>query len=740
MPADRRRSRVAQARNASRPQTMVNHIGGGQGGSGGDGHGDGAGGAGGHGMGPSLSFDISVGHFTMHNNVLGNFDRVSGDPNRQNTVGGDPLHDLGSGLLIHQNIHQYRDRGIDIMHRSVALEAIHDSMDSFPQPRCHPETRTKMLGDLRGWALDTDSQTSVLWLYGPAGAGKSAIMRTLATRLHEDGRLGGCFFFKRGHATRGNAKTVITTIAYQLAIRVPWLKTPISRIIENDPSIVGQCITSQMQNLISGPCHSHEHRDPGAILIDGLDECEGHNFQQEILRAIRSTSSDHLISPRFIVASRPEPHIRELFNTPLYSGHYCSFNVEQSFHDVRKYLSDEFARIHREHDTMARIQSPWPSEYILEELVRKSSGYFIYASTIIKFIDDKNYRPTQQLAMVQDTTTTGSESAFNTLDQLYLTILTSAHRQSELIPILSVIVNFQLAPHNIDRLLGFEEGETWLRLRNLHSVLNMPSDMDIIRSHHASFLDFLDNPDRSGPFCVGTLQHQIDLARMILEAYAGTHENVVGFWARFLESQLISFLESSLPSAGGAELFPLIGTIDPNCVFFFRTTAIPERMLVWLKMRSAPRDLMKLWEDYEYMASFERKVEWNWHELSAGRMVPCSSELLRILVSLVAFTPATLSNTRDLLDLTWTEMRTSVCGASSNSAKDQHGLTVLAASLTFRDVALHCIRKMVKNTLNMGRHYSWETPAAVLESIRRTGRNQIGANALNKHKTEQWVS
>ncbi|KAJ7936385.1 hypothetical protein B0H13DRAFT_2448053 [Mycena leptocephala] len=40
-----------------------------RGGPGGGGHGTGTGGAGGRGMGPALNFDISVGQFTMHNNV-----------------------------------------------------------------------------------------------------------------------------------------------------------------------------------------------------------------------------------------------------------------------------------------------------------------------------------------------------------------------------------------------------------------------------------------------------------------------------------------------------------------------------------------------------------------------------------------------------------------------------------------------------------------------------------------------
>ncbi|KAJ7196329.1 hypothetical protein B0H12DRAFT_965411, partial [Mycena haematopus] len=232
---------------------------------------------------------------------------------------------------------------------------------------------------------------------------------------------------------------------------------------------------------------------PVPILIDGLDECEGHGIQEEILRAIRNSSYEQPIPLRFIVASRPEPHIREVFDSPLYIGNYRSFNVEQSFADVHKYLGDEFSRIHREHHTMGAIPSPWPSHDVLWELVRKSSGYFVYASTIIKFVDDKNYRPTERLAVVQDGT--GSTSAFDALDQLYLAILLPAP------PILCAITNFDLSVGKIDQLFGLADSDTQLLLRGLHSVLDIPSnDNRIISSHHASFLDFLNNPDRSQNF------------------------------------------------------------------------------------------------------------------------------------------------------------------------------------------------------------------------------------------------
>ncbi|KAJ6465460.1 hypothetical protein C8R45DRAFT_1219774 [Mycena sanguinolenta] len=593
MPADRR-SGFPRTR-ASGPQTTVNHIGGGQGGPGGGGHGTGTGGAGGCGMGPSLSFDISAGQFTMNNNVYVDDAFEVENPHRQDAVSRDARHEPRPGAYIHQNIHHHGNRGIDILHRAAALGAMYDSAESFPQPRCHPETRTEMLEDLHTWALDRDAQHKILWLHGPAGAGKSAIMQALSRQLGDAGRLGASFFFKRGDPARGNGNALFATIAYQLAINVPWLRAKIFPIVENDPSVLQRTIRTQMIKLISEPCRSQRGEGHVTIIVDGLDECERYDVQQEILHAIRIASSHSPIFLRFIVASRPELYIREVFESPVYSDVHHSFNVEQSFDDVRKYLSDEFARIHREHDTMAKIPSPWPMPDVLEELVEKSSGHFIYASTIIKFIDDKNYRPTQRLAVVQDASSTGSESAFDPLDKLCMTILSSASRQSELIPILCAIANFRVHPKRIDQLFQLPEGETRLLLRGLHSLIDVPSNddkisviHDAISPHHASFFDFLNNPGRSRTFSVGTLRHRIDLARMVLEAYVGPHENRDGFFSQFLRLNLMHFINSLPPFAEVAELLPLIGTMDPGCIFAVNGTDIPGQMLAWLEVSPKP--------------------------------------------------------------------------------------------------------------------------------------------------------
>ncbi|KAJ7660598.1 hypothetical protein B0H17DRAFT_954075, partial [Mycena rosella] len=337
----------------------------------------------------------------------------------------EPPQSFPGGTIINaQNVnHRYGETGIHILHRAVALEALYDSAESFPQPRCHPETRTEILDDLYNWAVG-DSTYLIRWLHGPAGAGKSAIMQTLCQRLKEAGRLGGAFFFKRGHATRGNAKVLFATLAYQLALHHRKLNAPISRSAETDPSVVGRGMDVQLYSLIVEPCKLLRDPAPLILLIDGLDECEGLNVQQEILRLIAFIAHNRSLRLKFLIASRPEAHIREEFEEDSFQELYDSVNVEQSFDDIRKYLRDEFTRIHREHQhTMGNIPTPWPSTETLNHLVRKSSGYFIYASTIIRFIDDKGFRPTKRLESIQNLSSGDSDSPFAALDQLYLQIL-----------------------------------------------------------------------------------------------------------------------------------------------------------------------------------------------------------------------------------------------------------------------------------------------------------------------------
>jgi hypothetical protein len=150
-------------------------------------------------------------------------------------------------------------------------------------------------------------------------------------------------------------------------------------------------------------------------------------------------------------------------------------------------------------------------------LVEKSSGYFIYAATVIKFIDDKNFRPTEQLEIIRNLATSNDDSGlpFEALDKLYIQILSTvpARSQSKLCNILCIIATLRLPLRQIEKLLDLKSGDVQLTFRNVNSVLDIGFDNEPIIVHHASFLDFLQDRRRSSSFYVGLdSAHRLNVA------------------------------------------------------------------------------------------------------------------------------------------------------------------------------------------------------------------------------------
>ncbi|KAJ7041308.1 hypothetical protein C8F04DRAFT_156397 [Mycena alexandri] len=554
---------------------------------------------------PGGSEQASRWHSTHFHATPGNLDA----PPRPHTA----VTNIHGGSFVSGNVNNIvrkGESGIGILHRAVALAALHDSAESYPQPRCHPETRKTLLDELWTWCAndsigdwvtehsgddshddsgddshdDSGDDAPILWLYGPAGAGKSAVMITLSERLQGAQQLGGTFFFKRGHSSRGNANVLFATIALQLAINIPELNLPISQAVEEDPTIVGRSLGVQLRKLIVEPCSTIECSPSRTILIDGLDECEGRDVQQAILRVLRESLAQARLPFRMIIASRPEPHIREVLQESSFVGLYRHFNIEQSYQDVRAYLLSEFARIHREHKTMAVVPSPWPSPEVIERLVDKSSGYFIYASTVIKFIDDKNYRPTRRLAAIEDTPVTHSQSPFAALDTLYTQILSGTPENPDLVPILRVICNFSLEPWQIDELLGLDSGDVKLALRGLRSLIrdeknhkNVNFGLTFI---HASFGDFLNDLSRAGDFYTGDAAGLEDLVRLVLSQLGYMYNDPKKNRTPRLAHSLMSKLGTLLKQVPSADLLQLFQSINPD--YFDDNYKIDIDVLLWL--------------------------------------------------------------------------------------------------------------------------------------------------------------
>ncbi|KAJ6565945.1 hypothetical protein DFH09DRAFT_1034753 [Mycena vulgaris] len=122
-----------------------------------------------------------------------------------------------------------------MLQRSVVVEALHDSGERFPRASLPPGTRTNILQELREWSVETNPASTILWLHGSAGAGKSAIAQMFAEDCQAQGRLGASFFFRRGHAKRGSWHGLFATVAYQLARPIPEFMLSLEEAMDRDP-------------------------------------------------------------------------------------------------------------------------------------------------------------------------------------------------------------------------------------------------------------------------------------------------------------------------------------------------------------------------------------------------------------------------------------------------------------------------------------------------------------------------
>ncbi|KDR65651.1 hypothetical protein GALMADRAFT_29941, partial [Galerina marginata CBS 339.88] len=277
--------------------------------------------------------------------------------------------------------------------------AFHDSAERGDPPKCYPDTGFAVTEKIMPWILGLDPETRntlIMWIYGPAGSGETAIAQTIAERCAEEGYLLAIFFFFRSDPTRNHPRSFIPTIAYQIAVHLPSFRERVVKTINADPRIFNCSMASQTVGLIIEPLQHlvslgvfNESNSMRLIIVDDLDECEDCSGQLEILRTISDSFQRHHLPLIFLTVSRPEYDISNAFGAGYLQETTLRLALDseyQASEDIKLFLHDEFSHIRETHPLKSRIPDDWPTEKVLNELVKKSPGQFIYAATVTKFI------------------------------------------------------------------------------------------------------------------------------------------------------------------------------------------------------------------------------------------------------------------------------------------------------------------------------------------------------------------
>ena len=171
-----------------------------------------------------------------------------------NNANGDPEFGMHNFMSVLKWTYRWPYEGLNTLRLGVPLGALHDSAERSPAPNCHPDTRKAVRQIILDWIRSESSASYFFWLYGPAGAGKTSILQAIAEFLcspsGSDQNFGGSFFFSRGKQGRDQGHFLFSTIAYQLALKVPGLRQHVNSIMESDPTLHTKSMGVQLQTLI----------------------------------------------------------------------------------------------------------------------------------------------------------------------------------------------------------------------------------------------------------------------------------------------------------------------------------------------------------------------------------------------------------------------------------------------------------------------------------------------------------
>ena len=395
--------------------------------------------------------------------------------------------------------------------------------------KCLPGTRQSVLRDIMFWTKNPQDQ-NIFWLNGLAGTGKSTIAQSFSDMVASEGFLGASFFCSRDYLDRKELKNIFPTLAYQLACHYPHFQSHIIRIIKNDPTLAHTSLILQFENLLVNPLS--ENNISCVIIIDALDECIDDQPASAIL-SVLGRFAKQLPLVKFFITGRPEPRIRSGFRLPLLeplTQIFLLHEVESSSvdNDIQLYLTQRLTTIAKQRSDVD-LPNPWPHNHEIVALTKKSSGLFIFASTLARFIESEYHNPSERLQLVLSKTSGTMHEGRAGIDSLYSQVLLHAFSDVHELEVFdnvkrvlgAIILAFNpLSRWELSRILGVSMTLVSTTLRHLHSVILIPGDENKeIRIFHKSFPDFLQDEKRcTDPrFCINPVTYHNVIALGCLE-------------------------------------------------------------------------------------------------------------------------------------------------------------------------------------------------------------------------------
>ena len=384
---------------------------------------------------------------------------------------------------------------------------------------CMEGTRKSLLEQIMDWVTNGSEQinrSNTYWIYGLPGIGKTSLAHSICASLHDKEQLAGAFFCQRDDQELGEPNNILLTLVRKLALLFPPFRSIVAEWLRGNPNVTPESIDPDL-------FVSFIHKLPRlpkknlVFVIDALDECGSTESRPGILKALKAATV-HAPWLKVIITSREEVDIRHFFDSPTQLSHlqYDLTANKETTNDLRAFAEYRFNRV----ASTRCLQSPWPERLLLDKIISRASGSFIFIETLALALE-YSYEPTKLLGVaLQDSSSPGLRSLY----ELYSTIVRArrVQRNAEFRRMVGVLLTTTphrlLCEETIAELAGVRPDLVKMWVEDLGSMFYRDEGAGgAIRVRHLSVWDFFVSNDCPGDYRVNLRETDMVLGIACLE-------------------------------------------------------------------------------------------------------------------------------------------------------------------------------------------------------------------------------
>lgn len=373
----------------------------------------------------------------------------------------------------------------------VVHRALYDCPEWGPRHKleCLDGTCTKILAEIETTLQASNS--TIIWLSGSPGTGKSAIAHTIASRLKNKSKLAGTFFFSRQHKDMPGMASLdffAPTLAYQISKSKHLAKEPVVQSIRSDPAILDprKPLADQIQELLVKPLQNLQvswgHPDPKVFVIDAIDACEEGRICELVSCLSNLLHQPQIPQLHIVITSRPLHIIEDAFEDIgcEESIHHIPLDDVDVVEDFRLFFKHALERSYRNHGL--ECSELKPDDETIFRLAHRANGRFGTASMMVKFLEaheDEDEVPCnlgEKIDLMKDPDDPYLHST--QIFRFYEFVIKSSENPTRAYRHLSTVANLAkpLAILHLRKLLGSSESDLSSILASLSPIVSVPAD------------------------------------------------------------------------------------------------------------------------------------------------------------------------------------------------------------------------------------------------------------------------